>query len=82
MSDVSDRKLFVVTFLVDPEGLPPLPNGQERTMHVPAFVEDIATAGEKAEEYMADFKNTPEGKQNPNAKLSIRAIMAGGTILT
>lgn len=76
-----DRKLFVVTFIVETAQLPPLPNGQERMMHVPAYVEDMAEAERKARIYAENFRNTPEGKATPDAKLTIRSILIGGTLL-
>lgn len=79
---LNDRKLFVVTFKVESDELPPLPKGEgTRTIHVPAFVEDMAQAEQKALEYAANFKNTQEGKQSPNAKLTIQSIVVGGTLL-
>lgn len=75
------RKLFVVTFKIESEKLPPMPNGQERTMNVPAFVEDFTAAEAAAESYANKFADTPEGKQAPDAKLTLQSIVRGGTLL-
>jgi hypothetical protein len=77
-----NRKLFVVTFRVEGEGLPPLPEGQNHLLHVPAYLEDISTAGQKALEYADNFANTEEGKRYPGVKLKVQKIEAGGTLLT
>lgn len=76
------RKLFVITFKIESSALSPLPNGQDRTMNVPAFVENFAAAETAAKAYASNFTNTIEGKQAPDAKLTIQSIVLGGTLLT
>lgn len=77
-----DRKLFVVTFIDEGDQQPPLPEGQQRTINVPAFVESIAEAERKALIFAEKFHETRQGKLFPNAKLVIQSIVAGGTLLT
>jgi hypothetical protein len=78
---LDSRKFFIITF-VDESPLSEI-NGErsERTISIPAYVKDMATAEEKALAYAADFANTPEGRQAKDAKLAIRSIVIGGTIL-
>jgi uncharacterized protein YccT (UPF0319 family) len=79
MSDLKDRKLFIVTFRVDEV----LQNGQQpRVLHIPALVLDFNSAESAGLDFIADFKNKPEARQlPPDAKLEIQSIIAGGTIL-
>lgn len=80
MSDVNDRKLFIVTFVVEDSTQP---NGQRpRALNVPAFVVDWDAAADRANKYLEDFANSPEANQlNPGEKLKLQSIMLGGTIL-
>lgn len=76
------RRLFIITFVdVSPQN-PPLQNGQERTISVPAFVKDFKAAEKKALAYAANFGNTLEGEQFQEAELIIKSIVTGGTLLT
>lgn len=78
MSDLEDRQLFIVTFVVDE----PLNNGQQpRVINIPAFVTDWEAAAEKAHEYIASFSSTPEARMTKDVKLKLQSIMVGGTIL-
>jgi hypothetical protein len=73
-------KFFIVQFRDENS-----PDGQNpRTMSVPAFVPDMAAAEQRAMAYIADFPNSPEGRQPQakDAKLVLHSIVAGGTILT
>jgi len=67
-----NRRFFVVSFVVE---------GRDQLLHIPAFVESIGIAEQKAIKWLETFPDSEEGKQMPDAKLSIQSIVVGGSIL-